>query len=41
MTRLKNVTVQIGYTKSIRYRLDSVTLMINFSATSLIRGSTE
>jgi len=34
---LHNVTVQIGYTRSIHYALDSLTVMLNFNATSLIR----
>jgi hypothetical protein len=37
VTRVRNVTIQIGYTRSIHYALDSVTLMLNFNATSLVR----
>ena len=38
VTRLQNVTVQIGYTRSIHYAYDSVTLMLNFNGTPFVRG---
>lgn len=41
ITRLRNVTLQIGYTRSVHYAFDSVTLMLNFNGTSLVRGRTQ
>ena len=35
-----NVSVQIGFTRSIHYDINTATLMVNFNATSLIRTLT-
>lgn len=40
VARQRNVSVQIGYTRSIHYALDIVTLMIHFNATPLLREVT-
>jgi hypothetical protein len=37
VARLHRGTVQIGYTRSIHYALDSLTVMFNFDATFLVR----
>jgi len=40
VTHLRNVNVQIGFTRSIHYDLSTITLMVNFDGTSLIRTLT-
>jgi|SRR5206468_9580009 len=40
LTGAQNVNVQIGYTRSVKYALDSVTLVVKLDATSLIRTIT-
>ena len=40
VTRLRNLSVQIGFTRSIHYDNNSVTLMVNFNGTSLFRTLT-
>lgn len=40
VTRVRGFTLQIGYTRSVHYRLDTATLTVNFDATSLIRTVT-
>jgi hypothetical protein len=40
LTSAQNVNVQIGYTRSVKYALDSVTLVVKLDATSLIRTIT-
>ncbi len=39
LTQRPGLTVQIGYSRSVRYALDSVTLVVNFNGTTLLRGS--
>lgn len=38
ITRVRNVTIQFGYTRSIHYRYDSATVMLNFNGTPFVRG---
>ncbi len=41
VTRIRNVTVQIGATHSVHFAFDSLNLVVNFDATSLLRALTE
>ena len=38
VARVQNVKIQLGYTRSVHYRYDSFTLMINLNATPFVRG---
>jgi hypothetical protein len=40
LTSARNVNVQIGYTRSVKYALDSLTLVVNLDATALMRTIT-
>jgi hypothetical protein len=40
VTRLRNLSVQVGFTRSVHYNNNSVTLMVNFNGTSLLRTLT-
>jgi hypothetical protein len=37
ITRVRNVTLQIGYARSVRYAFDSLTVLLNFNGTPLLR----
>jgi hypothetical protein len=37
VTRVRNVTLQIGYSRSVHYAYDSLTLLLSFDGTSLFR----
>jgi hypothetical protein len=41
LVRRPFVTLQLGYTRSIHYRYDSATVMLNINATSLFRGPSQ
>jgi hypothetical protein len=41
ITRMRNVTLQVGYTRSVHYAFDSLTIMLNINVTSLMRGPTQ
>ena len=40
VTRLHNVSVQLGFTRSVHYDTNAITLMVNFNGTSLLRTLT-